>query len=147
VQFNDKTEIWVDALRSGKYKQGTGQLQEEILTTNADAEDEFIPAGKFCCLGVACEALNFNYANSDGMIESHENALALGLDDYGYFSAPPDDVEEGLILNDQDDLATLNDTFHWSFEQIADALEACKTDPLFLRLTVERLTQAREAGS
>jgi len=144
VQFNDKTEIWVDALRSGKYKQGTGQLQEEILTTNADAEDEFIPAGKFCCLGVACEALGIDYENADGMINDDDDAEALGLEaSYNY----EDDAGDVPHVQDQDDLATLNDTFHWSFEQIADALEACKTDPLFLRLTVERLTQAREAGS
>ena len=37
---------WVRALRSGKYKQGTGELR-----VNADArKDE-----KFCCLGVLCE--------------------------------------------------------------------------------------------
>lgn len=33
---------WVEALRSGKYEQGTGAL-------NSD--------GKFCCLGVLCEVM------------------------------------------------------------------------------------------
>lgn len=32
---------WVEALRSGKYEQGTGALRK---------------GGKLCCLGVACEA-------------------------------------------------------------------------------------------
>lgn len=33
-------KLWVDALRSGKYKQGKGQLRTE--------------EGNFCCLGVLC---------------------------------------------------------------------------------------------
>ena len=33
---------WIDALRSGQYLQGRGQLQAD---------------GKFCCLGVLCEVL------------------------------------------------------------------------------------------
>lgn len=35
---------WVNALRSGKYKQGTGALRQETKTTT-----------KFCCLGVLCD--------------------------------------------------------------------------------------------
>lgn len=35
---------WVNALRSGKYKQGTGALRQETKTTP-----------KFCCLGVLCD--------------------------------------------------------------------------------------------
>ena len=40
---SDVKQRWIDALRSGQYLQGQGQLQ---------AID-----GKFCCLGVLCEVL------------------------------------------------------------------------------------------
>lgn len=38
---------WVEALESGKYKQGQNKLKDLSLT-----------APTYCCLGVACEALN-----------------------------------------------------------------------------------------
>lgn len=37
----DKIEIWIDALRSGKYKQGNKSLQPS--------------KNEYCCLGVACK--------------------------------------------------------------------------------------------
>ena len=41
TSLNENAQAWVEALRSGKYKQGKGVL----------ANDN----GEFCCLGVACE--------------------------------------------------------------------------------------------
>jgi len=38
--MNDNAKAWIAALRSGKYKQGTGALCDD---------------GRFCCLGVACD--------------------------------------------------------------------------------------------
>ena len=44
---------WLDALRSGKYEQGTGALRNRFL------EDEFAPTPHFayCCLGVLCDVM------------------------------------------------------------------------------------------
>jgi hypothetical protein len=40
----DIKQLWIDALRSGKYKQGYGRLRDE-----EDTETQF------CCLGVLCD--------------------------------------------------------------------------------------------
>lgn len=42
----ERIKLWVDALRSGDYKQTSGALARKNLTTN-----DF----SYCCLGVACE--------------------------------------------------------------------------------------------
>lgn len=44
---------WVDALRSGEYKQGKGQLQTK--------------SGNFCCLGVLCDL-----AVQEGVLDAPE---------------------------------------------------------------------------
>ena len=66
--------LWIDALRSGEYKQGKGALQ------NGD---------RFCCLGVACAVLGIpktisdygaiNYGNSGerSSVELPDSAAAL----------------------------------------------------------------------
>lgn len=46
MQPNKKNiKLWVDALRSGRYKQATSALRKK----------SFLSRAKFCCLGVACE--------------------------------------------------------------------------------------------
>lgn len=47
-------EIWIDALRSGKYKQGHGMLRTE---TSEGVE--------FCCLGVAQELFDLKHSSPD----------------------------------------------------------------------------------
>lgn len=49
--MNDNAKKWVEALRSGAYKQGVGRLRDK--------------ADGYCCLGVAC----------DLYIKSHPNEL------------------------------------------------------------------------
>ena len=46
--MNKNAEIWIKALRSGKYSQGTGSLSRTV-TENGETEVNF------CCLGVACD--------------------------------------------------------------------------------------------
>lgn len=50
-------EKWVKALRSGKYKQGGGQLYNELDNS-------------YCCLGVACFIVNKKNPPSSGYIHS-----------------------------------------------------------------------------
>jgi hypothetical protein len=52
---NKNAEVWVKALKSGKYIQATGSLSK-IETT--DPEDKTITVTSFCCLGVACDLFN-----------------------------------------------------------------------------------------
>jgi hypothetical protein len=53
--MNENAEVWIKALKSGKYIQATGSLSK-IETT--DPEDKTITVTSFCCLGVACDLFN-----------------------------------------------------------------------------------------
>lgn len=104
--LSENQKKWVDALRSGKYKQGTRYLRD---------------GDKFCCLGVACDILGIDgkeYAT--WWYEGHHGTAPksvvklMGLrDEYGTPS-------EGAL-----DLTQLNDRGK-TFEEIADELESGK---------------------
>jgi hypothetical protein len=98
---------WVEALRSGRYRQTTGVLRSL--------------GGKFCCLGVAADVL---------IPEPWEHDPARTL---GYTFEGNDDPHVllaatrgriGLKREDHDTLAGLNDNRGWSFKQIADWIES-----------------------
>jgi hypothetical protein len=119
---------WVDALRSGDYKQTTGYLHR----IDADYET---PAG-MCCLGVLCDL-----AVKADVVQAH--AIGGGLMQYGNEThVLPRVVKEwaGLEFDNpyvdhvvdydgvpepaHDPLSLLNDDFGLGFEAIADAIEA-----------------------
>jgi len=106
-------KLWVDALRSGEYKQGTGKLARR---------------GEFCCLGVLCEL-------------AIKNGIDLKVGKYGHWDdiityngadiSLPDVVKEWAGMNstsgvygDQsgEHLSDQNDRGK-SFLQIADLIE------------------------
>lgn len=104
-----KKEItnWCNALRSGEYKQTRGALQDE---------------DGFCCLGVLCKTqipedkLKFRYSSSYlyGVVSScqpNAKKWMKGIDT---------SFEE---LTSQD-LIDLNDNLNFTFDEIADLLEA-----------------------
>lgn len=103
---------WITALRSGKYEQGQGCLIRQKKP------------GVFvhCCLGVACEVAGLAPQEEEG--------------DYAYVgnnAVPPDVVNEefgehiaGIDVHTFDgvyQLHVLNDKLHYTFAQIARALE------------------------
>ena len=88
---------WVDALRSGKYKQGRGRLKA---------------SGKFCCLGVLCSVVRAKNWVGDALLPSHVRAKA-GLDCYN----PGVEYHRHQIS-----LAELNDN-GTSFAEIAGLIE------------------------
>lgn len=102
--------LWVKALRSGEYKQTTGELR------NGD---------EFCCLGVACDLYSKEYG--DGWSES-----GYFLGEYGNL---PYEVRHWLGVVDSNPslkhsdglgattLIGLNDDCGFSFKQIADEIE------------------------
>lgn len=101
---------WVAALRSGDYKQGTGDLRK---------------GNSFCCLGVLCQIFSVETGtkwHSDGVVFN-----MLGED-----VILPREVSEwaGIQrsynpeLSNGETLTTINDDMGWSFEQIANAIEA-----------------------
>lgn len=132
-------KLWVDALRSGYYKQG----KDFLCTVNVQTEEH-----SYCCLGVACEL--FMYHESAGALLSRnaedtditeeKSAIAIRYDDTA--EVAPNIVKEWLGLKNQvggysDEngvdtlsksgiklsLATLNDK-GYTFEAIADIIES-----------------------
>lgn len=125
-------DIWVEALRSGKYNQGKGFLK----TDNG-----------FCCLGVLCDI----YAKTQkkrGFQRSHADPsvfqiTGVGGNTYGHrrilTKIPPDhiykwagmspyiktlyNVKIGNNLHRITSLAELNDSGKYSFDEIASVIE------------------------
>jgi hypothetical protein len=84
---------WVAALRSGKYRQGTGRLRTKD--------------GGYCCLGVLCEAVGKPIA-SDGVFPARENDCSSLSKLIGV------NIKEFIRMNDREWL---------TFEQIAEWIE------------------------
>jgi hypothetical protein len=112
---------WLRALRSGRYKQGTGNLQPV--------------EGKFCCLGVLCDL----HAKSTGGVWEHE--CGVGRQYLGADLTLPDEVwkwaglkrdnprirlvgrpgNKSVALSDLNDGS--NNERHRTFKQIANLIE------------------------
>ena len=91
--------LWIDALRSGQYRQTIYQLERD---------------GKFCGLGVVCEL-----ARKDGGPE-WDDGLYLDSD----YQLPRQMSRfMGLTQGDQNRLVNLNDKYRATFAQIADYIE------------------------
>jgi hypothetical protein len=107
-------KLWVDALRSGKYRKGKGYLKH----TKSDGEVYY------CCLGVLCE-----------LSPSEGRRLPDGVYEFrdGMSAYPPQEVKEwaGLVRDnprvpwrgDTATLADINDNTEASFADIADLIE------------------------
>jgi hypothetical protein len=103
---------WVTALRSGKYKQGTGQLK------NYD--------GAMCCLGVACDISGLGSWRGETYVVSPYDLSRTNLPQavIDYFSV--DSANPTLLTSPEgNDLTAIsaNDVRHMSFNEIADLLE------------------------
>ena len=118
-------ERWVEALRSGKYEQGTG-----TLTTGS---------GRYCCLGVLCDL-----AVADGAIEPPTLVEAGDDGDRLAYRNETEHLPRAVQLwagLDQDspevhdpdedywkELVGLNDDVGLTFHEIADLIEAQDRD-------------------
>jgi len=88
---------WIEALRSGKYKQGRWRLR-----TKSD---------DFCCLGVLCDV--------SGVSEWEENGLCYSYE--GASSHLPPSLRNQLTREAKEiDLTRMNDNSGMSFPDIAD---------------------------
>jgi hypothetical protein len=110
--------LWVEALRSGNFKQG-----RNLLRSMDDS---------YCCLGVLCEL-----AHQAGVIPAPEPSTKAGGDPIYYqyqdrTGFPPDDVKEwaGLSRNVSGDinpeigeLTRMNDAKRATFGEIANWIE------------------------
>lgn len=102
-------EKWIAALRSGKYKQGRNNLNNN---------------GAYCCLGVLCEVYLENC--DEPKIEKRTEIGYDNLVFYGGWSAGlPDEVHvwSGLSNLSPSQLIYLNDKANKSFAEIADYIE------------------------
>ena len=127
-------ELWLTALRSGEYQQGKGAL---VHRGQGQGQDQF------CCLGVLCDL-----AEKAGVVRRNPSGYPYGSDSYGEdrdigglpaevmlwsgisfcegeLSEPvpnPDPISN-LVENGRT-LIVLNDTFNYTFEQIANVIES-----------------------
>ena len=108
--MNTLRTLWIEALRSGKYKKTQAMLRSK--KRNA-----------FCCLGVLCDV----YDPSKWVDPIVEEDMAPD-DCVKYITSnnfPPLEVLRSIGLKDDGmyDLCILNNSFHYTFDQIADELE------------------------
>jgi hypothetical protein len=119
VSPKEARELWVQALRSGKYQQGKGALHPEDL---------------FCCLGVACEVFMQNGGKL--ILETHLGDNGGKEISYnGHDDSLPRQVMAWLgltstigdIISSSDSLADINDR-GTPFSEIADLIEQGKVE-------------------
>lgn len=98
---------WVEALRSGKYRQSSGYLQH---------------GDGFCCLGVLCDVIDPNsWADSSRLVAG--DISAKHWKDSSVFSLPAATLNEiNLTYDEEGELIGLNDNDR-PFEEIANHIE------------------------
>ncbi len=127
-QQRENVRKWVEALRSGKYQQGEGALR---IHTPGEKD-------RFCCLGVACDALNpEGWHSTEGFGDEH---VGFTFREHGIeYDTPPREFMADVLGIDNPDPVLLqqgeveggalratyvNDELAWGFEKIADLVEA-----------------------
>lgn len=114
---------WLEALRSGKYLQGKGNLYNKIDNT-------------YCCLGVLCDVMNVPIFDTDN---PHTKFVSFGTPDDFSSAGLPASVREAAGIegaygdftrHDEslgypitDSLAHINDTSGMDFNEIALIIE------------------------
>ena len=112
---------WVEALRSGKYTQGTSLLKQY------SNKDQVV----HCCLGVACEVAGIPskvtknrpivFIFEDGTPQGEIYELPLDFaEKMGLEGKNPEVVIKGVRVN----LTRCNDGLKMTFEEIADLIES-----------------------
>ena len=107
-------QLWLDALRSGEYKQKRRKLRD----TNS-----------FCCLGVLCDLYakehgkEWDYDKGENYyyFEEADTGLAKSVMNWaGLTEEYPEVIMNGQIY--PTDLATINDDYGFNFNQIAELI-------------------------
>jgi len=106
-------DLWVAALRSGKYEQGTRRLVRDTVAGTCE----------FCALGVLCEV----YCEEVEDIRNRNNPFRRS---YGAIEAtiiPPAEVLgwAGMTTDFVDYVARVNDGYRCKFDEIALMIEHC----------------------
>lgn len=103
---------WLEALRSKKYEQTRGRLKR-ITTVTAD----YTPG--YCCMGVLCDIVDSTKWHE---VEAFTGSISAGWGDNMTMNYPPNSL--GLDEVAQVMLGQMNDEREFTFEQIADWVEA-----------------------
>lgn len=118
-----RIQLWVDALRSGEYRQARGALRRLVPGEETDSD-----LYGYCCLGVACEiarktesSISINYGQWTAL--PGEVAKWYGLDaaDPWIGEAPCCDDHQGDMKKVS--ASEANDNLKWSFDRIAFEVE------------------------
>lgn len=128
----ERLRLWVNALRSGYFKQTTSVLRGVI---DFDEEQDENPKYGYCCLGVACMVAAANGCDfdlADAWSDLTDEILPLQVSQWFGFGDHLDDCYDPKLaqtLGSDDEphwrhASHLNDEEGWTFEQIADAVEA-----------------------
>jgi len=131
------TRRWIDALRSGNYKQTSGCLK------NDDG---------FCCLGVAADVMAPSEwrktVDSDGYYSFRKMGDVGLLKHDDFLRLVPNYVQDRLDFSiSADDLAELNDSYDFTFPMIADVVESWwSKNPLDPNDAHDRKTIQRKHG-
>ena len=118
----DFKQQWLEALRTpGKYAQTVGNLRRPHATP------EYGPA--FCCLGVACDISGTEWDDASSFMaypNPDEHKLPPGVEECltSTWGPRPAIIDLDADSDVQAILSHLNDTYHYTFEQIADVIEA-----------------------
>lgn len=114
---------WVEALRSGKYKQGYGRLKRKATEPRA----LFEAPETFCCLGVLCD---IQPPEVGKWVDRDSDLTAFALepaafDSYGEAAQLPRKLRTDLGVDPKAEeyLITLNDQKRATFEAIANYIE------------------------
>lgn len=99
---------WIDALRSGTYKQGYKTLH---------------PRTDFCCLGVLCDIAGYEWTQEDATLNPH-HSCAAGT---GYIEADDEAEKLGLPTEIQRICYSMNDATWTDADQ--DIVDRFEIDP------------------
>lgn len=106
-------ERWLQALESGDYEQGRNYMRRDVDGRRF-----------YCCMGVACELFGYE------LLPGGNDEFGVSNDDLGPDADNTDDVQSqylpdsinrqlDLTLRENGTLASLNDTWEYSFAEIA----------------------------
>lgn len=99
---------WIEALRSGEYKQGKGFLRK--ATPNGDC---------YCVMGVFCDIFdNTKWHKEPGINEYFHKGRSGNPDDFMLNTAGIDNSTKWYLMN-------MNDNIGYTFEKIANWIEEC----------------------
>lgn len=111
-------QLWLKALRSGKYLQAQMKLKDSRMY---NPETETCNLVGYCCLGVACEV-----AKQQGVIKDfrgRQGLLPVVVRDWLGLSTTSGEFESEGEFSGYDSLVYLNDEKELSFKQIANVIE------------------------